>query len=71
MNPNDPAFPIPIDDMGTLRSLNQGISIRAHIATAAMQGLLACPESDGTESTIALFSVRYADALIAELNKTP
>lgn len=42
---------------------------RERIATAALQGLLAYPETQGTVIDFAQMSVRYADALIAELDK--
>lgn len=42
---------------------------RERIATAALQGLLAYPETQGTVIDFAKMSVRYADALIAELDK--
>ena len=48
----------------------KGMSLRCYIATAALQGLIACPgiESDGYTG-MAEWAVEYADALIAELAK--
>lgn len=39
-------------------------------ATAAMQGLLACPETNGNVEGFAKDSVKYADALLAALDET-
>lgn len=79
MNANEPAFPQPhhyCKNCGTMQTLTEGISLRAHFAELAMQGLLSNPKwtdgqaaSTATPST-AQASVRLADALIAELNKT-
>lgn len=42
---------------------------RERIATAALQGLLSNPQTKGWDHEIAARAVRYADALIAELNE--
>jgi len=42
---------------------------RERIATAAMQGLLGNPQQDTFPPDTALIAIRYADALIAELDK--
>jgi len=53
-----------------------GMSLRAYIATAALAGLLANPEEilaapiEVIQAALARVSVGYADALIAELNKS-
>lgn len=44
---------------------------RERIATAALQGLLSHPETQGTAIDFARLSIRYADALIDELAKEP
>ena len=50
-----------------------GMSLRAYIATKAMQGMLACPlTEDGAEYVphlVAQHAVKFADTLILELNK--
>lgn len=42
---------------------------RLFVAASALQGLLACPEFDIDAPGTAKISVRYADALLAELAK--
>ena len=42
---------------------------RERIATAALAGLLACPEVEGTHKQMADFAVDLADALIDRLDK--
>lgn len=42
---------------------------RERIATAALQGMLSNPQTKGWDHEIAARAVRYADALIAELNE--
>lgn len=42
---------------------------RERIATAALAGLLACPEVGGTHRQVADLAVDLADALIARLDK--
>ena len=74
-----PAFPysalVPDEHrqlVGTMYADNQGMSLRAYIATAALQGILACfKEIGGYESAKgrAEQAVKHADALIAELSK--
>lgn len=46
-----------------------GMSLRAYIATAALQSIRADSRINATPSEIAAFAVAYADALIAELAK--
>jgi hypothetical protein len=68
LDPNSPAFPsisIP------------GMSLRAYLAGQALQGILAGPHLTSSDplrgssaSPPAEAAVRYADELIAELNKT-
>lgn len=56
---------------------SDGMTIRAEIASRALQGLLADPNAfeadtdDKMAEAYAKAAVRYADALIAELNKAP
>jgi len=42
---------------------------RERIATAALAGLLACPEVEGTHKQVADLAVDLADALISRLDK--
>lgn len=44
---------------------------RERIATAALQGMLSDPGSSGTATEYAEYATRYADALIAALDKEP
>lgn len=81
--PNDAVHPSPAvyadPDAGCVETGNAGMTIREHMATQAMAGILANPGlldfiqantiSDGDLPVItALFAVRHADALIAALN---
>jgi hypothetical protein len=63
LNPSNLAFPAPA---GTVHA---GISVRTYIATAALQGLLACDSVNASSADCAKAAVVCADALIAELNK--
>lgn len=60
-DPNAPALP---------NADSNGITIREHIATMALQGMLADHTRDSTWGEYAEGAVKFADALIAELNKT-
>jgi len=73
-NTNDggPAFPVkPFSISATCWSDgSEGMSLRAYIATAALQGELAAqPAHSRDAETIAWRCCRFADALIAELKK--
>jgi len=59
-----PAFPCPHPVLP-----DGGMSLRAYIATAALQGMLADSNVNGTAETLSIGAVIIADALIAELNK--
>lgn len=50
-----------------------GLTIRQHFAAMAMQGICANSHDNMPKefTAIAEHAVKYADALIAELNKTP
>lgn len=85
IDPNAPAFPQTIDDMGTLRSTTEGLTIRAYMATKAFAALvnvqgvnedraftinkLAQNKGVSAEAFMAILAVGAADALIAELNR--
>lgn len=71
-NPNDPAYPVTFED-GMAEKFTTGLTKREEFAKAAMQGLLVNKSdsrnksSDDIFRSVAILSVRYADALIAEL----
>lgn len=73
LNPNAPAFPSPpeVNSHGTIISSGRpGLTVRAHLAGLAMQGLAAAPGFRGFPAEkSAQLAVSMADALIAELNK--
>lgn len=79
MNANDYAFPQHgwTSDPKTLERMatRQGLTIREHMATQAMEGIVACLRdpliAEPISKLVACASVTYADALILELNKTP
>ena len=71
---NEPAFPdltrIESDGNDFTALCRGGLTIREHFAGLAMQGLLACMNTDTAPSTtIATWAVDHADALLAELAK--
>lgn len=70
INPNDPAFPCQSDLHGRQ---HKGLSIREELAARAMQSILSIDpftwDSFAGPSEVARESIRYADALIEELNK--
>lgn len=89
IDPNAAMFPAPrvrndVSDSGTITQRLEmvgGLTIRAHFAAMAMQGLLAdqtfkmaareCSKTEGgkTDSLVAAAAIQFADALIAELSK--
>lgn len=71
INPESPAFPIFLQEGLSHNShVDAGLSIRAHIAAMAMQGLLASGDfTDTAEHALAGLAVRQGDALIEQLNK--
>lgn len=76
-----PAFPQPIDDMGTFRSVTEGMSLRDYFAGESIQNAVVwesqCPtkteHSEGipTLKGIARRAYQLADAMLAERNKQP
>jgi hypothetical protein len=66
INPDDPATGWAASNY---TNYNQGLTIRTHIATMAMQGLLANPNNQIVDHIINT-SVLFADALIKKLNET-
>ena len=68
MRDGGPAFPCGVPDGDVFK----GMSLRAYIATAALQGLLDRRDIGGSipaHATLADTAVELADALIAELAK--
>lgn len=72
-NYEQPAFPQTVDDMGTLRSANVGLTKREWLAGQALAGLnIAYDYSTGPcNRSAAERAVALADALLSELNKPP
>ena len=70
IDPNAPAFPVQESmvsgSTGEVPAAS-GLTIRAHFAAMAMQGILLNPDVD-TPRYVAAEAVRHADALIAALN---
>lgn len=78
INPNDPAnpaiteedFDIPDSHMTIRRKISHpGLTIRAELASGAMRSLLSKSNYWENPAKCAEEAVKYADALIAELNK--
>jgi hypothetical protein len=67
-DPNAPAFPSPASPGN---QDNLGLTKREEFIKAAMQGFCADPKCESSAEDIAHGAVVMADALIAELNKTP
>jgi len=66
---NEPAYPV-IEEESFRGNICVGLTIRAELAARAMHGMLAGDVHCTTNpSNIAKYAVKYADALIAELNK--
>lgn len=74
---NEPAIPTPIcSDGSDIYSSEDcfnavtGITIRQQFAMAAMQGIVSTTQGLDTAHDVARRSIKYADALISELNNT-
>ena len=47
-----------------------GMSLRDYFAGAALQGMMAASDlADPTETSVAMFAYKYADAMLAERDK--
>jgi len=73
-NDGGPAFPCEYNmttESGASRpcSPGYGISLRDYFAAAALQGLLACPNTYGDHAGLAGMAYQYADAMLAEREK--
>jgi len=66
---SEPAFPQTIDDMGTIRSMTQGMTRRQWLVGMALQGLVACSNAEGTLSQFARYAHEYADAILEHEQK--
>ncbi len=69
VNDGGPAFPVaaydhPTDVRGNVHP-SDGMTLRDYFAAAALQGLLACENTDGERDYFAALSYKYADAMIA------
>jgi len=70
VNANDQVFPIQgYQNPNGFEGPSGGTDLRAYIATAALQGLLASPDYNSTPEGYARDAVAHANALIAELNR--
>jgi len=73
MSPKSPAFPVVIPDSPVELNppkVDMGMDLRIYIATACLQGMLATSGGYRPVEQWASEAVLYADALIAELNKS-
>lgn len=73
-NANEPAMPIFDDAVESYsRKIYLGLTKREMFAMAAMQGLCHATNSEGVwqhdSKTVAVVAVKYADALLAKLEK--
>ena len=64
---NEPAYPVFDEEMDIMRL---GLTIRQQFAMAAMQGMIAGKYEGNGIIDDCKVAVKYADALIAELNRT-
>lgn len=72
VNDGGPAFAMPSHGMRYQNESQDGMSLRAYLAAKAMQGLLARADIDIATTGpagISQASVKFSDALIAELAK--
>lgn len=58
---NQPAYPNPTN------FTQGGLTKREAFALAAMQGSLSHPQQHGKPKSVAIWAVKYADAMLAEL----
>jgi hypothetical protein len=74
-NDGGPAFPVsppPTIPNGYYYHAEAGMTLRDYFAAAALQGLLASPDTVGTAGFVAYayHAYQYADAMLAERAKT-
>jgi hypothetical protein len=72
INDGGPAFPVPDSHYpnGQVQYGCNGMSLRAYFAGQALNGMLSDPNCAEGYASAAIHAAAYADALIAELNKT-
>jgi hypothetical protein len=59
------AFPSTFKSMSGEEQVHAwGMTLRDYFAAKAMQGLLACPQGDGTKESYAKWVYEYADAML-------
>lgn len=62
---SEPAFPQTIDDMGTMRSVIEGLTKREWFAGMALQGILARGYAEKIDD-LCYVAYRYADAMLTQ-----
>lgn len=67
-NENEPAFPL-VELVSPDRDVYYGLTKREYFAGLAMQGMLAKGVDTVLIKPVAIDAVRYADALLAELER--
>lgn len=73
--PNDFTFPHSLGDVTQYQHIDCGLTKREYFAVMALQGLVSnkgsyFPDCENTGKLVAQASIKYADALILELNKS-
>lgn len=68
-NNDSPAFPQTVNDLGTIREANQGMTLRDYFAAAALTGLAATGAYLTDDKGAARESWALADAMLAERSK--
>ena len=59
------AFPfIEPQENENIKAYHPGMTMRDEFAKAALQGLIACPEVNGTKNELAVWAYEYADAMM-------
>jgi hypothetical protein len=66
-----PAFPVPMFSIGHAKyqSEQQGMTLHDWYAGMAMQGIIACPTTEGDHDALAKWSHEMADAMMAARKK--
>ena len=69
-----PAFPVPAPvcsgPNNSWEYPSDGMTLRDYFAAAALQGILASPDTVGSQPSIAGYAYQYADTMLAERAKT-
>ena len=69
-NGDSPAYPFVCENHSQTQTADCGLTKREVIAAMAMQGLVAHPSNEPRISQYATEAVKFADALLAELERT-